>query len=133
VLVAHRTNYHRVPNRTIVSRISCRARIVPSAPRIVLAITTRDTRAGSKRRQAARSACWRPMEVTEEAQRSTKAKSGFKGVKVTSSRKYQPQIWCPELGTMRALGSYETAEEAAVVLIEAKREGACWEGPMDYR
>jgi hypothetical protein len=73
------------------------------------------------------------MEVTEEAQRSTKAKSGFKGVKVTSSRKYQPQIWCPELGTMRALGSYETAEEAAVVLIEAKREGACWEGPMDYR
>ena len=38
------------------------------------------------------------MEVTEsdlEAQRSTKAKSGFKGVKVTSSRKYQPQIWWP--------------------------------------
>ena len=76
------------------------------------------------------------MEVTEsdlEAQRSTKAKSGFKGVKVTSSRKYQPQLWCPELGTMRALGSFETAEEAAVVLIEAKRDGACWEGPIDYR
>ena len=96
---------------------------------------------GSKRRDGVktkgrRGARWRPMEVTEaelEAQRSTKAKSGFKGVKVTSSRKYQPQIWCPELGTMRALGSYETAEEAAVVLIEAKREGACWEGPMDYR
>ena len=72
------------------------------------------------------------MEVTEEAQRSTKAKSGFKGVKVTSSRKYQPQIWCPELGTMRALGSFETAEEAAVVLIEAKRDGPCWEEPVDY-
>jgi hypothetical protein len=76
------------------------------------------------------------MEVTEsdlEAQRSTKAKSGFKGVKVTSSRKYQPQIWCPELGTMRALGSFETAEEAAVVLIEAKRDGPCWEEPVEYR
>ena len=77
------------------------------------------------------------MEVTEEeeleAQRSTKAKSGFKGVKVTSSRKYQPQTWCPELGTMRTLGSFETAEEAAVVLIEAKRDGPCWAEPVDYR
>ena len=77
------------------------------------------------------------MEVTEEeeleAQRSTKAKSGFKGVKVTSSRKYQPQNWCPELGTMRTLGSFETAEEAAVVLIEAKRDGPCWEEPVEYR
>jgi hypothetical protein len=51
---------------------------------------------------------------------------------VTSSRKYQPQIWCPELGTMRALDSFETAEEAAVVLIEAKRDGPCWEEPVDY-
>ena len=59
------------------------------------------TKRSGSNEEAAR---WRPMEVTEsdlEAQRSTKAKSGFKGVKVTSSRKYQPQIWCPELGTMR--------------------------------
>ena len=75
-------------------------------------------------------------EVTEaelEAQRSTRAKSGFLGVKVTTSRKYQPQIWCPELGMMRGLGSFDDAEEAAAELIKAKRDGPGFQGPVDHR
>ena len=64
------------------------------------------------------------LEPDLEALRSAKAKSGFTGVKVTASRKYQPQIWDKDLGTMRGLGSFGTPEEAARVLAEAKRDGA---------
>ena len=75
------------------------------------------------------------LEPDLEALRSAKAKSGFTGVRVTASRKYQPQIWDKNLGTMRGLGSYRTPEEAARVLAEAKRDGADEEhqGPVDSR
>lgn len=76
------------------------------------------------------------MEVTEaelEALRSTKAKSGFRGVKVTASRKFQPQVWCSELRTMRALGSFDDAEDAALARLAAMRDGPDFEGPIDYR
>ena len=45
---------------------------------------------------------------------------GDKGtIKKTSSGKFQPQLFINELNTQRALGSYETAEEAAAVLAAA--------------
>ena len=45
---------------------------------------------------------------------------GDKGsIKKTSSGKFQPQLFVTELNTQRALGSYETAEEAAAVLATA--------------
>ena len=58
-----------------------------------------------------------------DALRSSKARSGFKGVKVTTSGKFQPQIFLKETGGQRALGTFDSAEEAARELARAKRDG----------
>ena len=47
-------------------------------------------------------------------------RAGDKGsIKKTTSGKFQPQLFIKELNTQRALGSYETVEEAAAVLATA--------------
>lgn len=73
------------------------------------------------------------MEPDLEPLRSARAKSGFLGVKITTSGKYQPQIFVKELGKQRQLGSYETAEEAAQVLARAKEYGPGWNRPIRKR
>ena len=60
---------------------------------------------------------------------------GDKGtVKKTSSGKFQPQLFIKELNTQRALGSCDTAEEAAEMLAEAndklKRKEAIFTAPV---
>lgn len=88
-----------------------------------------------KRRRRARSAVrWRPMEVTEsdlEAQRSTKAKSGFKGVTVTTSRKFQARIFIKTGLPQLDLGTFDTAEEAARVVAAAKAKRKRGEEPRN--
>ena len=71
--------------------------------------------AGSKRRGGA-------MEVAAGRKSSLAAlkRPGDKGsIKKTTSGKFQPQLFIKELNTQRALGSYETVEEAAAVLATA--------------
>ena len=63
------------------------------------------------------------MEPVLELIRSTKNSTGFLDVGRTSSGKYQPKVWDPALNGKRALGSYETPEEAAAVVAKAKWSG----------
>ena len=55
-------------------------------------------------------------------------------IKKTSSGKFQPQLFIKELNTQRALGSCDTAEEAAEMLAEAndklKRKEAIFTAPV---
>jgi hypothetical protein len=51
-------------------------------------------------------------------------------IKKTSSGKFQPQLFIKELNTQRALGSCDTAEEAAEMLAEAN-EGGCIHGSAE--
>ena len=63
------------------------------------------------------------LEVTEaelEAQRSTKAKSGFKGVTVTTSKKFQGRIFIKTGLPQLDLGTFDTAEDAARAVVAAK-------------
>ena len=62
-------------------------------------------------------------EVTEaelEAQLSTKAKSGFKGVTFTTSRKFQARIFVKTGLPQLDLGTFNTAEDAARAVAAAK-------------
>ena len=56
----------------------------------------------------------------EKTKPASLKRPGDKGtIKKTSSGKFQPQLFINELNKQRALGSYETAEEAAAVLATA--------------
>ena len=58
--------------------------------------------------------------AAEKTNLASLKRPGDKGtIKKTSSGKFQPQLFINELNTQRALGSYETAEEAAAVLAAA--------------
>ena len=67
----------------------------------------------------------RRMEVTEaelEAQRSRKAKTGFKGGTVTTSRKFQARIFIKTGLPQLDLGTFDTAEDAALAVAAAKEK-----------
>ena len=68
-----------------------------------------------------------------EPLRSANNKSGFLGVKVTSSGKYQPQIWAKELGGQRGIGSFDTPEEAALARTRANKDKPGWSAPVKKR
>ena len=57
-----------------------------------------------------------------ELERSATNETGFVGVKLTASGKFQPTIYSVELKRQVGLGSFSTAEEAALVLARAKRD-----------
>ena len=60
--------------------------------------------------------------INLEDLRSSSAESGFLGVKVTTSGKFQAQIFIKADNRQRGLGTFDTAEEAAVMLAIIKRE-----------
>ena len=61
--------------------------------------------------------------TTEKTNLASFKRPGDKGsIKVSKSGKYQPQLFVKELNKQRALGSFETAEEAAEVLAEANNK-----------
>ena len=69
------------------------------------------------------------MEIDLEELRKPRTASGFKFVKVTNSNKFQPWLKDPKTGEQRGLGSFETAEEAAKVVVAALRDGVTFDGP----
>ena len=68
-----------------------------------------------------------------EALRSSRAESGFLNVKVTTSGKFQAQLFIKAENRQRGLGTFDTAEEAAVAVARAKRAGQNWAGPTAKR
>ena len=68
-----------------------------------------------------------------EALRSSRAESGFLNVKVTTSGKFQAQLFIKAENRQRGLGTFDTAEEAAVAVAHAKRAGQNWAGPTAKR
>ena len=71
--------------------------------------------------------------INIEALRSSRAESGFLNVKVTTSGKFQAQLFVKAENRQRGLGTFETAEEAAVAVAHAKRAGQNWAGPTAKR
>ena len=73
--------------------------------------------------------------AAEKTNLASLKRPGDKGtIKKTSSGKFQPQLFIKELNTQRALGSCDTAEEAAEMLAEAndklKRKEAIFTAPV---
>ena len=73
--------------------------------------------------------------AAEKTNLASLKRPGDKGtIKKTSSGKFQPQLFIKELNTQRALGSCDTAEEAAEKLAEAndklKRKEAIFTAPV---
>ena len=73
--------------------------------------------------------------AAEKTNLASLKRPGDKGtIKKTSSGKFQPQLFIKELNTQRALGSCDTAEEAAEKLAEAndklKRKEAVFTAPL---
>ena len=62
------------------------------------------------------------MEPDLEALRSKKAKSGFKGVTVTTSNKFQARIFIETNMPQLDLGTFDTAEDAARAVATAKEK-----------
>lgn len=77
------------------------------------------------------------MEPDLEALPRSNNRSGYLGVKVSSSGRFQPQLFTKTGEPQRGLGSFDTAEEAAKVrmaaLMKRKREEAVWDGPVRKR
>ena len=71
--------------------------------------------------------------INLEDLRSSSAESGFLGVKVTTSGKFQAQIFIKADNRQRGFGTFDTAEEAAVALAHAKRAGPNFAGPPAKR
>ena len=65
--------------------------------------------------------------------RSQTSKTGFTNVILTSSGKFQARMYVPSLGGQRAIGSFETPEDAALALALAKRDGPGWRFPPRHR
>ena len=62
------------------------------------------------------------MEPDLEALRSRRAKSGFKGVTVTTSKKFQGRIFIKTGVPQLDLGTFDTAEDAALAVAAAKEK-----------
>ena len=79
------------------------------------------------------------MEQDSEALPRSENKSGYLGVKVTKSGKFQPQIFTKTGVPQRGLGSFEKAVDAARALAAAKAKikrnetQTVWQGPVDVR
>ena len=54
-------------------------------------------------------------------------------VKVSTSGKFQAQLFVKAENRQRGLGTFEAAEEAAVAVARAKRAGQNWAGPTAKR
>jgi hypothetical protein len=74
------------------------------------------------------------MNANLEVLQRSNNKSGYLGVKVTASGKFQPQLFTATGEPQRGLGSFESAEDAAraraAALEKRKRGESVWQEPV---